>query len=68
MSEMKIHCETVHEVYRNQGLKDLVEFLFRTPQSRKKAWKFVGWLRRNKWIEKALRGKLIWSETIKEEL
>ena len=68
MSEIKFKCETTHALYRNEKLVNLVEFLFRTPQSRLMAWKFVAWLRKNKYIEKALRGKLVWSEVVKEEL
>jgi hypothetical protein len=69
MSEIKITCETIHQHYKcPPWLKNTVEFLFRTPQSRKRAWQFVGWLKRNKYIYRALRGKLVWEKTIKEEL
>uniref|UniRef100_A0A6M3IRQ2 Uncharacterized protein n=1 Tax=viral metagenome TaxID=1070528 RepID=A0A6M3IRQ2_9ZZZZ len=67
MKELQIRCESTHQLYRHQGLKNLVEFLFRTPQGRRRAWKFVAFLRRNPWLEKKLRGELYWEQTVVEE-
>jgi hypothetical protein len=33
-----------------------------------RAWKFVGWLKKNPWIYERIKGELVWEETVKEEI